>query len=164
MAAFILSSCNEKNFLEGTYRTKYILKNGFSEIEGNDRVDLFLNVEQKIKYEFSSDGNYTKTVEQALKSIENISNIVLPKTEEEIAKEIDNSLTILGTYYTKKDKIHFSAYEIILADGTHFNYDDYREIQGFIDDGETDETFSFDAENNEITISEIYYEKVAAGK
>lgn len=154
---FFFLSCAEKTYLSGIYQADYLVKNGFSETENNENPDVILNVQEKISYDFSESGKYTKNVEQKLNSVDNLKNIALPLDENEIAKNIDNKLTILGTYSVRNDTIHFSAYEIILSDGTYFDYDDYHDLNNFINESETDEDFEF--ENDSIKIGEIKYKK-----
>lgn len=155
---FLFLSCTEKTYLSGIWQADYLVKNGFSQTENNENPDVVLNVQEKISYDFSENGKYTKNVEQSLKSVENLKNIVLPVDENEISKNIDNKLTILGTYYVEKNTIHFSAYEIILSDGTHFDYDDYHDLNNFIDESETDNDFEF--ENDSMKIDGIKYKKL----
>lgn len=157
--------------ISGNWQTKYTVRSEFSESldyesknsELNDSESknsksskLFLNVEQKIGYEFFKDGKYTKKVFQELKSVENPDKIAIPP-QEEIAEQINNELTIFGIYRISEKEIHFSAYEIELADGTKFNYEDYMELNTFIDPCDTVEDFNL--KDDLLLISGLKYKK-----
>lgn len=118
---------------------------------------LSLNVEQKIEYKFFKDGKYIKNVHQELKTVENPDKIEVPP-QEEIAAQINNELTILGIYKTDEKQIYFSAYEIKLADGTKFNYEDYMELNAFIDPCDTIE--DFELKDDSLQISGLKYKKI----
>ena len=171
--SFCFFACKEETQtdISGNWQTKYTVRSEFSESldyesknsELNDLESktsespkLFLNVEQKISYEFFKDGKYTKKVFQELKSVENPDKIAIP-TQEEIAEQIDNELTIFGIYKTSEKQIHFSAYEIELADGTKFNYEDYMELNVFIDPCDTVE--EFELKDDVLLISGLKYKK-----
>ncbi|MDY2842481.1 MAG: hypothetical protein SOT81_00620 [Treponema sp.] len=176
--SFCFFACKEETQtdISGNWQTKYTVRSEFSESENYESLDskssdsksqnsesktsespkLFLNVEQKISYEFFKDGKYTKKVFQELKSVENPDKIAIP-TQEEIAEQINNELTIFGIYKTSEKQIHFSAYEIELADGTKFNYEDYMELNAFIDPCDTVE--EFELKDDVLLISGLKYKK-----
>ncbi len=169
--------------ISGNWQTKYTVRSEFSESLDSESKDsksldskssnpdfknsesldseskspkLLLNVEQKISYEFFKDGKYTKNVWQELKPVENPDKIEIPP-QEEIAEQINNELTIFGIYKATEKQIHFSAYEIELADGTKFNYEDYMELNAFIDPCETLE--DFELKDDFLLISGLKYKK-----
>ena len=171
--SFCFFACKEETQtdISGNWQTKYTVRSEFSESldyesknsELNDSESktsespkLFLNVEQKIGYEFFKNGKYTKKVWQELKSVENPDKIAIPP-QEEIAEQINNELTIFGIYKTSEKQIHFSAYEIELADGTKFNYEDYMELNAFIDPCDTVE--DFELKDDVLLISGLKYKK-----
>lgn len=155
----LFSACNGKGTTDitGKWQTEYTVKTGFSESKDTDALDVFFNVKQKINYEFLSDGKYTKNVVQKLESVENPNEIALPSFNE-IAKDIDNSLTIFGTYEVKNGKINFLANEIMLSDGTQYLYEDYQELNSFIDPSETLDVFTL--KDGVLTISDFKYKKL----
>ena len=156
--SFCLAACKGEvqTDISGKWKTEYTVRSGFSVSENSDTSDLFLNVRQKVSYEFFKDGRYTKYVSQELNSVENLKKITV-QPKEEIAREINNNLTISGMYQTKGNLITFSAEEIELSDGTEFAYEDYRDYNEFIDPARTAETFEL--KDGNLYISDLKYEK-----
>lgn len=157
----LFSSCFEKQInpnLYGNWVATLNIKNGMnkSEITNKDEVAFYINVEQKIELNFS-EKNFTKKVTQTLKSIENKDNYNIGFTEEEIAKQINNELTIFGEYSIYANKIIFNSISIMLADGSKMDYDYYFDLNPFIGESESSERFEFS--NDELKISSTIYKK-----
>ncbi len=142
-ASFLLFGCVSKNPLQGKWTASYTVKNGMERPEKQGEIVLYINLEQKIEYYFTSK-NFTKKISQNLSSIEKVAEFELPKTEDEIAKELASEITITGIYNIYGENINFFAESVTLADGSEMDFQDYQELNPAIGEGEYHEEFSLE--------------------
>ena len=141
----LLSGCESKSPLKGKWTATYTVKNGMERPEKKGEIVLYINLEQKIEYAFTSK-NFTKKISQKLSSIEKVGEFDIPKTEDEIASELASELTVNGVYNLYGKNINFYADSVTFADGSEMDFQDYQAINPAIGEGEYHEEFSLDGE------------------
>lgn len=139
--AFVLFGCESKSPLKGKWTATYTIKNGMERPEKKGEIVLYINIEQKIEYVFSSK-NFAKKITQNLSSIEKLEEFDIPKSEKEIAQEFASEITINGTYNIYGENINFYAESVTFADGTEMDFQDYQDLNPTIGECEYHEEFS----------------------
>lgn len=156
IASLSFFSCGQKNTLKGTWNGSYIIRNGMEKPEKKGEIVLYMNLENKIEYKFGSN-DFSKKITQNLSSLEKVGDFELPKSEEEIAKELHSELTICGSYNTYGNSINFFADTVILKDGTEMDFADYQMMNPSIGEDEYHE--DFELTDDTLTLGGIKFKK-----
>ncbi|WP_191016405.1 hypothetical protein [Treponema zioleckii] len=145
LSVLFISGCQSNNPLTGKWQASYKIRNGMERPEEKGNIVLYLNIEQKIEYVFTSK-NFSKKITQNLSSIEKVDEFTLPKSEDEIAKEFASEITINGSYNLYGDNINFFAETVTLPDGNEMDFQDYQDLNPTIGDEEYHEEFSINGD------------------
>ena len=139
-AACVFFGCGTKSPLEGKWTSTFTVRNGLERPEKAGEIVLYLNFERKTEYAFNS-GSFSKKTSQRLSSVEKVGDYELPKTEEELAKELDSEIETRGSYNVFGGNVNFFTETVVLPDGSELDVADSPDISSLIGESEYHEEF-----------------------
>lgn len=139
-AACVFLGCGKKSPLEGKWTSTFTVRNGLERPEKAGEIVLYLNFERETEYVFHS-GSFSKKTSQRLSSVEKVGDYELPKTEEELANELDSELETRGSYSVFGSNVNFFTESVVLPGGRELDVADSPDISTLIGESEYHEEF-----------------------
>ena len=139
-AACVFLGCGKKSPLEGKWTSTFTVRNGLERPEKAGDIVLDLGFGRETEYVFHS-GSFSKKTSQRLSSVEKVGDYELPKTEEELANELDSELETRGSYSVFGSNVNFFTESVVLPGGRELDVADSPDISTLIGESEYHEEF-----------------------
>lgn len=139
-ASCVFLGCGTKSPLEGKWTSTFTVRNGLERPEKAGEIVLYLNFERETEYVFHS-GSFSKKTSQRLLSVEKVGGYELPKTEEELANELDSEIETRGSYSVFGNNVNFFTESVVLPGGSELDVADSADISSLIGETEYHEEF-----------------------
>lgn len=143
--AFFVTGCSSRD-LTGQWKASQTLESELASPQNKEIPVIILKVEQIIEYSFEGEG-FKKNIVQKLKDFEVLDEKYKAVTKEDLEKNVNKDITVLGEYTASGNRIFFYCNQIADSQGNVFPYNEFALSEGSLPEAEYAESFSFKPES-----------------